>query len=195
MATTLITPPDQEPISLAEARAQCRISADDTSEDTLLAIYIAAARETAEHELGRKLIDQTWEQTLDAFPCGDLGVKLAPAQARSIVSVQYNDPTLALQTMDSEAYLLDSTVTPGWLLPTNGTTWPATADAVNSVRIRLIAGYGPTSASVPANVRNWLLLTIGALYAQREAVDATGRVGALPARFVDRLLDSERIYG
>lgn len=43
-----------EPITLAEAKDQCRI--DDNSEDDILLIYISAAREIAEHELGRKII-------------------------------------------------------------------------------------------------------------------------------------------
>lgn len=193
MALTLITPPAAEPISLAEARAQCRIAADDTAEDSLLAVYIQAARETAEHELGRALISQTWELTLDAFPAGE--IKLGKPRVSAITSVQYIDAAGALQTMPSSDYVLDAATEPGWLLPADGITWPDTDDVVNAVVVRFVAGYGATSASVPAGVRQWLLLTVGALYAQREAIDATGRVAALPSRFVDRLLDPERVYG
>lgn len=193
MAINIITAPTVEPITLAEARTQCRIAADDTSEDALLAIYIQAARETAEHMLGRALIDQTWEQTLDEFPAGE--VKLMKAKARSVVSVQYIDTAGTLQGMSPSAYTLDATQDTGWLLPADGTDWPSTDDVVNAVRIRYVAGYGATAANVPAGVRNWLLLTVAAHYAQREAIDATGRVAALPERFVDRLLDAERVYG
>lgn len=195
MSIIRITPPAVEPISLAEARAQCRIADDDTSEDALLAIYIQAARETAEHELGRALIEQTWEQRLDAFPAGDIGIKLGRAMATSIVQVQYNDPTLALQTMDPESYLLDAAVAPGWLMPADGSAWPATAEVINAVRVRFTCGYGAGAGSIPANVRNWLLVTVATYYGQREAVEMGGRVRELPARFIDRLLDSERYYG
>ena len=53
MSLTLITPAAAEPITLAEARAQCRI--DGTDEDALLTIAIAAARSRAEHETGRRV--------------------------------------------------------------------------------------------------------------------------------------------
>lgn len=192
MAINLITEPAAEPISLSEARLQCRIEADDTTEDTLLAVYIKAAREAAEHELGRALISQTWEQTLDAFPIGE--IQLGKPRVSSIVSVQYIDAAGNLQTLAPSAYSLDAATSPGWLLPATGTSWPSTAEVVNAVRIRFVAGYGAAS-DVPAAVRQWMLLTVAALYAQREAIDASGRVAALPSRFVDRLLDAERVYG
>jgi uncharacterized phiE125 gp8 family phage protein len=193
MALKLITAPAIEPVTLAEARAQCRVDAADTSEDALLLVYIQAARETAEHQLGRVLITQTWEQTLDEFPAGE--IKLGQAQALDITSVKHIDPAGTLQTLDPGAYVLDSATSPGWLIPATGYSWPATGDVVNAVRVQFTAGYGPTAAAVPAGVRNWLLLTVAALYALRESVDATGRVAALPERFVDRLLDAERVYG
>ena len=193
MALTLITAPSIEPITLAEARMQCRIADDDTAEDALLAVCIQAAREAAEHELGRALITQIWELTLAAFPAGE--IKLGKAQALAITSVKYLDTANVLQTMDPGAYALDATTSPGWLLPATGTSWPSTADVVNAVRVRFTAGYGPAAANVPAAVRQWMLVTVAAFYAQREALDATGRVAVLPGRFVDRLLDAEKVYG
>lgn len=193
MALTLITPPTVEPISLAEARTQCRVDAGDTAEDTLLALYIQAARETAEHMLGRVLITQTWEQTLDAFPAGE--IRLGKGQALSIVSVKYVDPVSVLQTLAPAAYALDAATPPGWLLPNSGYSWPTTRDEVNAVRVQFTAGYGAAASSVPASVRQWMLVTVAALYAQRESFDLAGRAGVLPNRFIDSLLDAERIYG
>lgn len=193
MALTLITAPALEPVTLADARAQCRVDAADTSEDALIALYIKAARAAAEHILGRVLITQTWEQTLDAFPAGE--IRLGKAQALSIVSVKYLDATGALQTLAPAAYYLDAATPPGWLLPAEGYSWPATDDVVNAVRIQFTAGYGPAADSVPSNITAWILLTAATMYAQREALDMNGRASALPERFVDRLLDAERVYG
>lgn len=193
MATILITPPAVEPVSLAEARMQCRVDADDTSEDALIAVYISAARKAAEHQLGRAIITQTLEQRFDAFPAGE--IQLGQAKALSIVNVKYLDEAGALQTLAPAAYSLDTFTLPGWLAPADGYDWPSTAAVINAVRVQFTAGYGPAAADVPANVRMWLLATIGTLYAQRESVDLTGRVGAMPERFLDGLLDSERVYG
>lgn len=192
MSLKLITAPSLEPITLAEAQAHCRVDAG--ADDALLAIYIQAAREQAEGLLFSALISQTWEQTLDAFPA-DGDIKLLKPPVQSITSVTYIDSAGDLQTMANDAYVLDAATSPGWLLPADGTEWPATDDVINAVTIRFVAGFGATAADVPANIRAWLLLTIAQLYDQRAAADASGKVAALPGRFVDGLLDPWRQYG
>lgn len=192
MSLTLITPPAVEPVSLAEARLQCRIDADNTAEDTLLAIYITAARNMAEHELQRVLIDQTWELRLDAFPAAE--ISLGKAGVRSITSVEYVNAAGTLQALDSAAYVLDATTSPGWLLPADGTTWPATTDVANAVRVRFVVGYGDSASLVPENIRTWILLTTATLYKQRESIDLSGRATSLPGRFIDSMLDPFRVY-
>jgi len=189
----LITPPTVEPVSIADMRMQCRVDAEDASEDALLAIYATAARMAAEHEMQRALIWQTWELRLDAFPSA--GIELGKASAASITQVQYIDTAGALQTMAPELYALDASTDPGWLLPADGTSWPATDDVANAVRIQFVAGFGAAADSVPANVRAWILVTAATLYAQREAIDLAGKAVALPGRFIDRLLDEHRFYG
>lgn len=192
MSLSLIVPPAVEPVSLAEVRLQCRIDADNTAEDSLLAVYIKAARTMAEHELQRALIDQTWERRLDAFPQAE--ISLGQAMARSITSVHYVDATGTLQTLDASTYTLDATTAPGWLLPADGASWPATSDVVNAVRVRFVAGYGASSAAVPDNIRAWILLTTATLYKQRESIDLSGRATSLPGRFIDSMLDPFRVY-
>jgi uncharacterized phiE125 gp8 family phage protein len=193
MSLTLITPPAVEPVSLADMRVQCSIDAADTGEDALLAIAIVAAREEAEHELQRALINQTWELRLDAFPAAE--IRLDKAQARSITSVMYVDAAGDLQTLSSGAYVLDSSTAPGWLLPAAGTSWPATADVANAVRVQFVAGYGATADAVPASVRYWIMVNVATRYAQREAIDLSGKAVSLPGRFIDRGLDPHRFYG
>ena len=190
--------PAVEPISLAEARAQCRI--DGTAEDDLLAIYIDTARRACEKLLSSALITQDWTQTLDAFPStGD--IKLLKPPVQSILSVTYVDTAGATQTLASDAYVLDGVgdddeaAKTYWLLPADGTTWPATDDVINAVTISMRCGFGDEGADVPGPLRAWMLLNIGLLYAQREAVDATGKSVAVPGRFVDGLLDHWRQYG
>jgi len=188
MTLLLITPPAIEPISLAEARLQCRI--DDTVDDTLLAIYIQSARQQAEHRLGRSLITQTWERVLDAWPTD---IRLGRPPVLSVVSVTYIGADLQEHTVPSTDYALDSTTEPGYVIPVS--TWPTAADVANAVRVRFTCGYGPAATDVPAPVRSWMLLTVGALSAQREAVDLSGRSRELPSRFWDALLDAETFYG
>lgn len=190
MSLTLITPPAEEPITLALARAQCSI--DGTDHDALLEVYITSARQQCEQELGRKLITQTVEQRLDAFPCG--GIRLDGVPAQSIASVKYDDADGVEQTLAGSAYLLDAAAYPGgWLMPAAGTSWPATADTINCVRIRYVCGFG-AAADVPGPIRAWLLLAIAAHRQYSSPIDEQGRASALPNRFQERLLDPWRVY-
>ena len=190
MALKRITPPAATPVTLAEAKAQCRV--DGTDEDALLLAYIEAATAAAEHELGRKLITQTWEAVFDAFPAG--AVELNAPRVQSIVSVTYIAADNTTATLASNAYVLDADQPPGWLHPAAGTTWPATADAANAVRVRFVCGYGDAPADIAPNVRAWILMHVATAYRNRETAAQGVSISELPNRYVDRLLDSERQY-
>lgn len=193
MSFTLITPPAQEPITLALARLQCRV--DGSAEDELLAVYIATARRQAEARTGRSLITQTLDLVLDAFPAGDEGIRLERGPVQSVSSVSYVDSLGAPQTLSNALYLVDDAASPsGWVLPADGTSWPETDDVVNAVTVRMVCGYGAEPAAVPDDIRAWMLMSIAYLYAQREAVDMSGRAAELPCRFYDGLLDPYVIY-
>src|SRR5690348_16556758 len=103
MSLRLIADPATEPVSLAEAKAHLRVTASD--EDALISALIIAAREAAEHELGRALITQTWEKTLDLFPDA---IELTNPPVQSVASVQYLDIDGVEQTLSSVSYTLDN---------------------------------------------------------------------------------------
>lgn len=190
MTLRLIIGPSVEPVTLAEAKLQCRV--DGSDEDAwFTGIAIPAARRAAEHELGRRLIAQTWEAVFDAFPL--YGIALAPG-VLSIESIKYIAPTSTEQTLDPAAYVLDAESTPGFALPAAGASWPDTADAANTVRVRFVAGYGTAAADVPAPVRQWVLMHIATAYKMRESIAHGLPVAELPNRYHDRLLDGERTY-
>lgn len=191
MALKLIAPPAAEPVSLDEAKLQCRI--DQTVEDTLLAAWIAAAREAAEHMTQRAFITQTWEVALDAFPAAldEPAISLPRPPVIAVVSVKYDDTDGAEQTLDPAAYLLDSYREPARLLLAEGAAWPATNGERNSVRIRYTAGYGDAASDVPQGIRSWMLVRVASLYKHREEV-AGGTLS--PLAYTDRLLDAYRVW-
>lgn len=190
MSLVLITPPALEPVTLAEAKLHCKV--DSTDDDTLLAIYITSARAAAEHETGRALVTQTWELLLDAFPCDE--VELPKPNVLSITSVKYTDTDGVEQTIGSPNYTFDNARLTGWLLPAVDYAWPSTQAVANAVRVRFTAGYGAAASDVPANVRHWMLMQIGAAYRNRDAFAAGFSVAEYPNRFVDHLLDEARTY-
>jgi len=188
MSLNLIKSPSQEPLTLAEAKAHCRI--EHALDNSLITALITAARLAAEHELQRPLITQTWEASFDDFPRYGEGIALGKFRPISIASIDYLDADGADTSMDDDAYVLDSTTVPGWVYPAYNTSWPSARAFANSVRIRFTAGYG-AAADVPQCIKQWMLLMIGSMYALREAT--TDRAQArLP--YINSLLDPERVY-
>jgi len=188
MALIRIAAPASEPLTLAEAKLHCRVDGND--DDALITALIVAAREQAEHETGRALITQTWELVHDQFPEACV-LRKAPIQ--SVTSVKYlDDATGAQQTLDPADYLLDKDSEPGYVVPAYGKAWPATWPVPNAVRVRYVCGYG-LAAAVPVAIKQWMLLAIGTMYAQRETF-VTGQIGSIPDRFWAGLLDPYRLY-
>ncbi|HET9396876.1 MAG TPA: hypothetical protein VFO36_12545, partial [Nitrospiraceae bacterium] len=68
MIRTLVTAPEEELITLAEAKDQLNELGDDF--DTTLNRLIPIAREHTEQVTGRALITQTWDVYPGGFPCG-----------------------------------------------------------------------------------------------------------------------------
>lgn len=184
MSIQRITAPAAEPVSLAEAKAHLRVEV--STDDALIGALITAAREAVEHELERSLITQIWEQVLDAFP---VAFVLPRGPVDSIVSVKYLDLDGVEQTLDPSGYVMDNTSDPAYLVPAYNAAWPETRATINAVRVRYTTGYGAAGSDVPAAIRQWMLLQIGAMYDNRAAAGV--QVFALP--YADRLLDRYRV--
>ena len=181
------TAPASEPITLAEAKMQCRI--DNTDEDELIVMLIASVRQHAETILRRRLITQTLDGYLDSFP---LEIKLMPLQ--SVTSITYVDTNGDTQTLAADQYLVDATSQPARIARAYNVDWPDTRVQNNAVKVRFVAGYG-LPAAVPQCIKSWMLVRIATLFSNRQQiiVGPTGKVEIEPA-FIDSLLDSERVH-
>jgi uncharacterized phiE125 gp8 family phage protein len=204
MGIRVITPPTVEPVTLAEVKAWARI--DDTTDatanaaaDALLSSLITAAREEAEQIMGRSILGQTLELTLDRFPRWGRCVELPRPPLVEVVSVSYFDAAGLDIVMDEAAYVLPnlSDAIPPSIYPAPGGFWPDAFRRPDAVRIRYTAGW-TSAAGVPENVKAWIKIRVATLWANRESLIAgNNTVGAveMPGRFVDGLLDRWRITG
>jgi uncharacterized phiE125 gp8 family phage protein len=205
MGLALITAPTAEPLTVNEAKLDGKI--EYTQDDALILSMIITARQLAEHKTGRQLMTATYDFTLDCFPAwnghtitlgrrGQILLPLPPLQ--SVISITYVDPSGATQTLATTEYVVDGANTnddkcpPGKVFPAYDKRWPDTRRQPNAVKIRLVNGYG-NPAKVPEAIRRWMLMRIGAMDKNREAL-AMGQINELPRDFLDGLLDPFRIY-
>ena len=185
MGLILTAGPANEPITLAAAKAHCRVDSND--DDALIAALIVAMRQRAEALTGRALITQQWQLTGEAFPSGALGLPRPPLV--SVESIKYLDVNGTQQTLTGAAYAVHTSEFLGTVAPVWGTEWPPIRSQIAAVEINFTAGYG-AAAAVPQAIKAWMLCYIAAAYDNRSAV-AVGQRGAfvLALPYVDALLD------
>jgi uncharacterized phiE125 gp8 family phage protein len=156
MGLRLVTPPSVEPITVSDVKLDLRIvHADD---DALLAKYITYAREFIEARVQFKIAEAVWEFVIDEFPAAEIKFPISPVSG--VVSVKYDDPDGVVQTIAPANYYLDTTSPEQWLFPVS--SWPATLDGINAVRIQFTAGY--SQATVPGPVAAAVRLKVTELY-------------------------------
>ncbi len=178
MGYRLITPPAATPVTLAEAKAQVRV--DHSDEDGKIEAMIAAATSYLDGRsgvLGRCIVTQTWELTLDAFPAEEIEIPLGPVQ--SVPALTYVDLAGATQTVSSGDYYLDTASPTAWVMPE--IEWPSTMEAANAVTVRFVAGTAV--ADVPPAIKHALLLLVSAWYEDRAGSGMPPAVDSLIAPF------------
>jgi len=196
MALKINTEPEIEPISLFEVKDHLRLDHDEHTEDDLIkTTLIPAARKYCELRQNRTYITQTWELWLDAFP--DKGyIEIPKPPLQSVDSIKYYDTSDSEATFSSSYYTVDDKdqYSPKVFL-NYGQSWPSTAlRPYNGVCVTFVAGYGDDGYDVPQNVRSAMLLFIGHLYENREAVVTTGLNAVEIPKGVDALLSLEGVF-
>lgn len=209
MALELITPPDDLPITVEEAKAFLNVTHDD--HDELIEGLILAATGALDGRygiLGRALEVQTWEMVLDRFPlCYPALIEIPLPPLIRIDSVTYLDSDAVEQTVDDTTYEVDANSVPARLRPVSSGSWPSPACVINAVRVRFTAGYEPDYvnsgdevsdgstpiSTVPAPIKVALKIMVADLYENRESVTANPSNAINIPMSVDRLLSPYKI--
>ena len=192
---TLVTPPAEEVVSLAEARLH--LYQPHTSQDGVISALIAAARRKCERYLSMTLVTSTWDWTVDQFPWGRTGgawgchrgssshasLVIPNPPLASVTSLNYLDAAGASQTLGPSGYLV-TTGPYGRIDPAYGTVWPIHRSQPGAVTVRYVAGFG-TAADVPETIKAAILLHMAFLFVNRGDEDMP-----LPRAITD-LLDCE----
>lgn len=207
MAWVAVTPPAAEPLTVADVRARLGLGADIV--DATITSWIKSARQRLdgpEGELGRALITQTWDHSLDVFPpavmdadywrrdrvklsgpvwSGFEGIPLLPP-VQSITSVSYVDTAGSTQTVAPGDYRLIQGDRP-LLAPIRGGSWPSTYLDYGAITVRMVSGYGASGASVPEPILTAMILRISimrGLYQQNPFVRSENVYGVSSTDYV-----------
>lgn len=163
---TVASAPEDEPVSLSEAREFLRV--DGLEEDDLIQQLVKAARQQVENHTRHALVTRTYDWSLPCFPSGCTPVPMPPLQ--SVTGVYYTDAGQAEAEVSASVYTVTTSSVRGLIALAYGQTWPTyTAGQPYPVRVRFVAGFGDVD-DVPAEIKQALLLIVGHLYDNRTAV-------------------------
>lgn len=187
MLTRIITPPAQEPITLAEAKAHLRL--ENTLDDVTVAMLIQTARQYVEEVTWRGIVSQTWELVMDSFPTEEY-FELPKGKLASVTSITYLDTAGAAQVLAGSEYEVDSTSEPGKVRLAYEKTWPITRSRWNAVVTRYVVGWDVDV--VPRPIKHAILLLVSQMYEHRTP-EITGTIVSAVRFAVDALLGPYRL--
>lgn len=194
--------PPIEPVTLAQAKLQCKVDDDILEDDELIEELIGAARELAEDYCKRTFIETTWELTLSCFPATlwtPTAITLPMGPIIEVLRLSYLDIDAARQDIDVSTLQAALHAEPPYLLPAFGTYWPANQAQVGSILVEYRAGYpsgSPADANaVPKKAKQAIKMMVAHWYNHRaDVVSETRQIPTTIPYGFERLLDSLRVY-
>ena len=187
-------------ISLNEAKAHLRV--EHTHEDALIAGLINAATRNAESITGTRITQAQVVKKFSQFS----SEMILEWPLISIDQIKYIDKTGTEQTLHDSVSSPNATsavfqVVSRWqanlaqskpyITLAYNQAWPETQTQPEAVTVVYTSGYNQTV--IPDDIRQALLLMVGHLYANREAVVRGNIVNDLPLGYVE-LLQSHKLY-
>lgn len=155
MRTELLFAATALPVSLGEMRDFLKISQND--EDALLASLLRAGGEACENYLGRKLLSQQWQITLNGWHDEIVTLPLSPILSLDKIEVWAETQFVTMAAAD---YLLDRSSYQARILPGEGIIWSEPSRDIDGIRITLTAGFGVGQNDIPHDLRlgimNWV---------------------------------------
>lgn len=188
MTSYLLAGPASEPVSLVEAKAFLRV--DDDAEDGLISTLITAARLHVEGITGRALVAQSWRVVLDAWP-RDRIVTLPVGPLSSLTAIRAYDANGDAVTVPLAQFQPETGTGAARLpLPASVAGMPLLRER-QGIEVDYVAGFGVDATSVPADLRQALLVLVAYWFENRDAVIIAGSGAVVPTGF-DRMVSPYR---
>lgn len=170
----------QSAVSFDAARRAARVDGDELDDDVLTAAI--AFTEAAEHATSRSFVRQVWRANFDVF---SPKMVLPKPPLINVDHVSFYDADGVRRFLDPQDFFVDADAEPAVISPAPGRTWPATLDRASAVEVQYSAGYGPSEASVPRPIKQYVLARVQQQFSP---------VSTAKEENFDRLLDSYMVY-
>lgn len=177
---TVTTAPTTFPITRSQLKEYLKVDGDD--EDCMLDMYIEAATDKVQKYCNRYFINTTITYVMDGFGRGEdermaagvfeghkasvLGqndsINLPYRPVSSITSIKTTDRANTQTTFSSASYRLDGAG--GRVYLNDGYTWPTGLRDYAAVEIVMVCGYGSNSGTVPAAIKQAIMMHASSLY-------------------------------
>lgn len=182
--------PTTYPVTTQEAKRHLRIPQSVDTWDLLISSLIQSATTWAENYTRRRFVQATVRQWADEFPSNQAPLILYGYPVIDDVDFQViywdSDDVETVFVKDTD-YKVETISEPGSIYLTPNTFWPTTKSLKrNAVRITYKAGYGAAS-TVPAEIKQALLLIIAAWYQDPSDFEQTVTTAAV------RILDQFKV--
>lgn len=178
MSLSLIEPPEEEPVGLADLKLHLRLDGD--AENEALAGFIRAARRAVEARGGLSLVEQKWRLVFDRPPARPFALPRSPLVR--VDAVEWRGGDGAWRALEGDLYTVDAG--PPARLGASG-PWPAAP----AFRVDFVVGW-PSAGAVPEELRLAVRMLAGHFYENREGA-AAERIFAVPLA-VDALVAPHR---
>lgn len=167
-----VTAPATSSVLLAEVKEHMRI--DSADEDTYLSALVAASERMIEAVTGLSLISRTYNlYTGDSIDRNKRSVRMPVRPVIDINSIHIIGSDGSETLLPDSAYSLEKGLSPT-LSFNNSENWFSLLGPPAKLRINVMAGFGDNWNTVPANIRQALLLLITSLYFSRGDVERAG---------------------
>ena len=174
---TVVSAESVDVVTTAQIKSNLRIASNDSTHDTQIEICRDASISVAKEYLQKSLMNRTLKLSLDNIPFSDSilpnqeGITTGPfleyrqrsvnlpfSPLVSVSSVKTFDDSDNETTMASSRYYVDTASNYGRVVLRTGETWDDMLRVANAIEITYVAGFGNIATSVPAGIRQGIIV-------------------------------------
>ena len=196
---TIVTGESVDVVTTAQIKSNLRISSSDSTHDTQIEICRDASISVAKEYLQKSLMQRTLKLSLVNIPFSDSvlpnteGITTGPfleyrqrsvnlpfSPLVSVTHVKTFDDSDNATTMASSRYFVDTASDYGRVVLRTGETWDDMLRVANAIEITYVAGYGSVATSVPAGIRQGIIVLASHFFENPEMVIKGQNISVIP---------------